>query len=70
MIAVTRIETNKDGAKRPSFDTAMIDKAVAQIKSTLDLRDVKAIQIDFDAVVSERAFYRSMMKAPQNSIAH
>ena len=62
MIAVTRIETNKDGKKRPSFDAEMRSKVVALIKNTLELPDVKAIQIDFDAVVSERAFYRSMMK--------
>ncbi len=62
MIAVTRIETNKDGHKRPSFDAEMRNKVVSLIKNTLELPDVKAIQIDFDAVVSERDFYRSMMK--------
>ncbi|MBK6748472.1 MAG: hypothetical protein KA956_09750 [Pyrinomonadaceae bacterium] len=62
MIAVTRIETNKDGAKRPSFADEMRTKVVSLIKNTLELPDVKAIQIDFDAVVSERDFYRSMMK--------
>jgi hypothetical protein len=31
------------------------------VKNTLDLPDVRAIQVDFDAVVSERAFYRTMM---------
>jgi len=62
MIAVTRIETNKDGKKRPSFDAEMRTKVVSLVKNTLDLPNVKAIQIDFDAVVSERDFYRSMMK--------
>ncbi len=61
MIAVTRIETNKDGTKRPSFDMEMTRKVAALIKSTLELPDVKGIQVDFDAVSSERAFYRSMM---------
>lgn len=61
MIAVTRIETNKDGTKRPTFSPEMANKAAALIKNTLDLPDVKAVQIDFDAVVSERGFYRSMM---------
>ena len=39
----------------------MAAKIVSLIKNTLDLPDVKAIQIDFDAVVSERAFYRRIM---------
>lgn len=61
LIAVTRIETNKNGGERPAFDQAMIDKTVSLIRSTLDLPDVKGIQIDFDAVVSEREFYRQVM---------
>jgi hypothetical protein len=59
LIAVTRIETNKN--KRASFSDDQERRVVSLIKSTLELPDVKAIQIDFDAVVSERAFYRSMM---------
>ncbi len=62
MIAVTRIETNKDNFKRPSFDAEMLNKVAVLIKSTRDLPDVKGIQIDFDAVVSEREFYRSLMR--------
>lgn len=61
MIAVTRIETNKDSSKRPSLDAEMVSKVAALIKNTLDLPDVKGIQIDFDAVVSERAFYRLLI---------
>ena len=61
MIAVTRIETNKDGTKRPTFDAEMASKVAALIKTTLDLPDIKGIQIDFDAVSSERAFYRKLM---------
>ena len=61
MIAVTRIETNKDGAKRPTFDAEMVSQTVKLIQNTLDLADVKGVQIDFDAVSSERAFYRSVM---------
>lgn len=61
MIAVTRIETNKDTFKRPAFSTEMVDQVAALIKDTLDLPDVKGIQVDFDATVSERSFYRSMM---------
>lgn len=62
MIAVTRIETNKETAKRPTLSAEMITRTVSLIKSTLDLPDVRAVQIDFDAVKSEREFYRSLMK--------
>ena len=61
MIAVTRIETNKNGKSRPAFDAEMSRKVADLIKTTLDLPDVKGIQIDFDAVVSERVFYRTMI---------
>src|SRR5204863_6494603 len=47
--------------KRPTFDTEMADKTATLIKTTLDLPDVKAVQVDFDAVSSERAFYRELM---------
>ncbi|MEP6848914.1 MAG: hypothetical protein ABI999_08655 [Acidobacteriota bacterium] len=60
MIAVTRIETNK--GSHPAFSEDQRRRIVSLVKGTLDLPDVKAIQIDFDAVVSERAFYRSIMK--------
>lgn len=61
MIAVTRIETAKGTFVRPTFDAEMRSKLVALIKTTLNLPDVRAVQIDFDATVSERGFYRSMM---------
>ena len=61
IIAVTRIETAKNGNDRPSFSSEMVGKIVTLVKSTLDLPDVNAIQIDFDAVVSERTFYRKLM---------
>ncbi len=62
LIAVTRIETNKETTRRPKFDVSMIGKTAFLIKNTLSLPNVKGVQIDFDAVVSEREFYRSMMK--------
>jgi hypothetical protein len=61
VIAVTRIETNKASTSRPKLDDEMVSRTVRLIKSTLELPDVRAIQIDFDAVVSERAFYRQLM---------
>lgn len=62
IIAVTRIETKKGSAERPTFTPEMATKVASLVKNTLDLPEVKGIQIDFDAVVSERSFYRSMMK--------
>ena len=68
MIAVTRIETEKDGSKGPSLSPEMANKVVSLVRNTLDLPDVKGVQIDFDAVVSERAFYRSMMNKLRKQI--
>ena len=61
MIAVTRIETDKNETRRPAFTPEVATKVARLVKNTLGLPDVKGVQIDFDAVVSERAFYRSMM---------
>lgn len=68
LIAVTRIETNKDGGKRPTFDEAMIAKTVSLITNTLRLPDVRGVQVDFDAVVSEREFYRQLMTELRNEL--
>jgi hypothetical protein len=61
LIAVTRIETKKGAAERPDFSPEMTTKVTKLIRNTLDLPEVKAVQIDFDAVVSERGFYRSLI---------
>ena len=62
VIAVTRIETNKDTDKRPTFSDEMAGKVASMISKTRELPNVKAVQVDYDAVGSERAFYREMMK--------
>lgn len=61
LIAVTRIETKKGSAEKPDLSPEMAAKVVSLVRQTIDLPNVKGIQIDFDAVVSERAFYRSMI---------
>ncbi|MCC6824827.1 MAG: hypothetical protein IT172_03700 [Acidobacteria bacterium] len=61
IIAVTRIETNKSTAKRPTLDEEMAAKTAALIAATRTLPNVRGVQVDFDAVVSERDFYRKMM---------
>ncbi|HVF46640.1 MAG TPA: hypothetical protein VNA17_03645 [Pyrinomonadaceae bacterium] len=61
LIAVTRFETSRETAKLPRLDYEMVARTARLVKTTLDLPDVRAIQIDFDAVVSERPFYRRLM---------
>jgi len=61
LIAVTRIETQKESSKRPKFSEEQRKKIVALIKKTLELPNVKAVQTDFDVVVSERKFYRDLI---------
>ncbi len=60
LIAVTRIETKKD-QMRPTFSLDQRNRIVSLIKNTLELPNVKAVQIDFDVVASERSFYRELV---------
>ncbi len=60
LIAVTRIETEKND-NRPKLSEDQKIKIVSLIKKTLELPDVKAIQIDFDVVSSERLFYKNLV---------
>ncbi len=59
LIAVTRIETDKK-SERADLSAEQKEKVVNLVKKTLELPNVKAVQIDFDAIVSERDFYRSI----------
>jgi hypothetical protein len=61
-IAVTRIESLKSTGERPSLSQAQRTRVVNLIRDTLKLPAVWAVQIDFDAVTSERAFYRSLLE--------
>ncbi len=61
VIAVTRIETVKENNKRPTLSDEQRKKIVGLIKKTLELPNVKAVQTDFDVVVSERKFYRALI---------
>jgi len=68
LIAVTRIESqNVTGG--PSFLTgSQREKLLERILNTLDLPNVSAIQIDFDAAQSERSFYRTLLQELRNSL--
>jgi hypothetical protein len=68
LIAVTRIETSKIGGKRPTFSPSQVEKIVNLVKNTLERPNVKAVQIDFDAVGSERKFYREFITKLKNRL--
>jgi hypothetical protein len=57
LIAVTRIETEK----YPALSKTQIDEITHLILNTLKLKNVAALQIDFDAKVSQRGFYRELL---------
>ena len=61
LIAVTRIESRKTTGKRAALSPAQRERLVTLISKTQELRNVSAIQIDFDAVSSEREFYRALL---------
>ena len=62
LIAVTRIESQKTTGQRAALSEAQKQKAIALILRTRELRNVSAIQIDFDAASSEREFYRALLR--------
>lgn len=62
LIAVTRIESSKTTGERADLNPAQKEKLVELILKTLELKNISAIQIDFDAAVSEREFYRSLLQ--------
>ena len=61
LIAVTRIETVKQNSFRADLSDEQKERVVSFIKKTLELPNVKAVQIDFDVLVSERNFYRNVV---------
>ena len=61
LIAVTRIESQKTTGERPALIDLQRQKLVMLIMRTLELKNVSALQIDFDAASSERLFYRSLL---------
>ncbi len=57
LIAVTRIEAEK----YPALSKTQIDEITRLVLNTLKLKNVSALQIDFDAKVSQRGFYRELL---------
>ena len=62
LMAVTRIESQKSTGERSALSDSQRQKLVTLIFRTLDLKNVSAIQVDFDAASSEREFYRSLLQ--------
>lgn len=60
VVAVTRIEPQRD-KERPSLSVNQTVRVSELIKKTLKLPNVSAVQVDFDATVSERDFYRALL---------
>lgn len=59
LIAVARIESDRTDA--PALSSRQRAQAIEAIAGLVNQNGVRAIQIDFDAVVSERAFYRQLL---------
>jgi len=62
LIAVTRVESQKTTGQRAALTAMQRERLVALILKTRELNRVAAIQVDFDAVSSERAFYRALLQ--------
>ena len=62
LIAVTRIESQKITNQRTALSDEQRQKLAERILKTLELHNVTAVQIDFDAVTSEREFYRALLE--------
>jgi hypothetical protein len=62
LIAVTRVESQKNTGAKAGLTATQRGRLVALIRRTLDLPGVTAIQVDFDAVSSERDFYRAVLQ--------
>jgi len=59
VVAVVRIESDRHD--NPALSEEQLDRMTSEIVQTSQLPDVLAIQIDFDAKVSERDFYRRLL---------
>jgi hypothetical protein len=62
LIAVTRIEAQKTTGQRNALSAGQRERLVSLIAKTRELPNVFGIQIDFDAAVSEREFYRALLR--------
>ena len=61
LMAVARIEV--DPRRAPALSVDQRERAAAAIARLAGLPQVAALQVDFDATASQRAFYREMLEA-------
>lgn len=59
LIAVARIES--DRKETPRLSRGQLEKAAGELAELAQLPGVSAVQIDFDATVTERSFYRDLL---------
>lgn len=59
LIAVVRIES--DGTEPPNFASIRQSNVVSAVSELTRIQGITAIQVDFDAKKSERAFYRDLL---------
>lgn len=59
LTAVIRIESSS--REKPNLSDAQLNQLVANIKNKSKLPGVRAVQIDFDAKLSDREFYKSLL---------
>lgn len=62
LVAVTRIESQKQTGLPTTLSAPQKEKLINFILKTAQLRNVSAIQIDFDAARSEREFYKTLLQ--------
>jgi hypothetical protein len=60
LIAVVRVETQR--SRPASLQTAQRNDAVANVLDVVARTGVRALQIDFDATLRERGFYRALLR--------
>jgi hypothetical protein len=60
LVAVVRIET--DRKETPTLSESQLETTAAEIKALTSSPNIIAIQIDFDATVSQRDFYRQLLQ--------
>ena len=68
LIAVTRIESSKTTGEQADLNSAQKERLVELILKTRELKNISAIQIDYDAAVSEREFYRGLLQDLRNKL--
>lgn len=61
VMAVTRVETSRERGKRAELSEEQAQKTAGLIRRSANLPNVRSVQVDFDAVVSERGFYRKLL---------